>query len=150
MSNFGPIVTGLEDATRRSEVIHKRDLSIVRGELDALQAQVAALAKTANVTTTLAGAWTQYAAPYGPSFYYKENGVVHLGGLIQSGAVGAITTLPVGFRPAFEPIFEVACYQGVAEVRVNTAGVVSLAATYIAGAGPGTWLSLSGISFPAA
>lgn len=95
------------------------------------------------------GGWVDYGAPYGPAKYRKVlNDEVQLRGLIQSGVVGPICTLPVGYRPLYEPIITVACYFGNAEIRINTAGVVSVASVSgTASASAPTWTSLTGVRF---
>lgn len=94
------------------------------------------------------GGWVDYGAPYGPAKYRKiGNDMVQLRGLIQSGATGVICTLPVGYRPQYEPIISTACYFGNAEIRVNTSGQVSLASVTPAGAVGSTWTSLTGVTF---
>lgn len=98
-------------------------------------------------TLGFAGAWVDYAAPYGPAYYRKVGDIVYLRGLISTGAVGAICTLPVGFRPQYEPIVVVACFQGSAEIRISTAGVVSLASVTPVGANGTTWTTLTGVTF---
>jgi hypothetical protein len=106
----------------------------------------------------LVNSWTGYGAPYGPAYYRMVGDEVQLRGLIQSGssATAPICTLPVGYRPQYEPIFSGPCNGGVTEIRVSTGGVVSVpsffppAGTAIAGwpaSSPTSWMSLANVRF---
>ena len=101
------------------------------------------------VTGLYTAPWTDYAAPYGPAKYRKlYNDIVELRGLVQgSSPTGVILTLPVGYRPQYEPIITVACYFGNAEIRVNTSGQVSVAASWGTSVNPALWTSLTGVRF---
>jgi hypothetical protein len=120
---------------------------------DAAAALTAAIATaTADVpwirisTLGFTSGWVDYGAPYGPAYYRKKDGDVQLRGLISTGTAGVITTLPVGYRPQYEPIFAVDIQSGIAEVRVATSGTVSITAI------PGftlmsSWTSLANVTF---
>lgn len=93
----------------------------------------------------LQNGWANYQSGYNDAAFYKDRqGVVHLRGLVRSGAVGDTTvfTLPPGYRP---PNRELRCVQtnnnSVGRVDISADGrVIPLSAN----AG---WLSLDGISF---
>jgi hypothetical protein len=109
-------------------------------------AEVVSDASPPWIALTLTSPWTHYGAPYGPAWYRKVNDEVQLRGLVQNGAAGSvIASMPVGFRPQFEPIFIVSSGTGVGEIRVDTAGAVKynvlLAGTYA------NWLSLSQVRY---
>ena len=83
-------------------------------------------------------------------FRIDANGVVHLRGLVKSGSIGAIFTLPAGYRPTATWLFICASNSsatppGYARVDINTSGSVSLN-TYSANSNNG-WVSLDGITF---
>lgn len=99
------------------------------------------------ITPTLAGAWTNYGAPFGTPGYMKDAlGFVHLKGLVKSGAVGStIFTLPAGYRPAEQLIFAGLGDGAVVRVDVLANGVVQ----YGLGAATSTYTSLQNIYFKA-
>ena len=100
-----------------------------------------------NMTGYFASPWGHYGAPYGPAYFRKVQDEVQLRGLVQGGALGSvICNMPVGYRPQYEPIFIVSCGSGVVELRVNTAGAVSIPTAYAGGA-PGGWTSLSQVRY---
>lgn len=100
---------------------------------------------------TFQNSWTNYGSEWNTAGYYKDaNGVVHLRGLVKSGSIGAIFTLPSGYRPTATWLFICASNSsatppGYARVDVNNSGVVSLN-TYSANSNNG-WVSLDGITF---
>jgi hypothetical protein len=115
---------------------------------------------TAWTQLPLVNSWANYSAPYGPALYRKVGDEVQLRGLSQGGAAGtALCTMPVGYRPQYEPIFSCTCshptagWTGIVEVRVSTAGVVNITSSLLpqsgwpAAASPGTWVSLASIRF---
>ncbi len=95
--------------------------------------------------------WTRFSSTYAPASYTRTSaGVIGLRGLVKGGTIGggatsAACTLPVGFRPAQNLIFQVAGYQGgtsgAARIDVYTDGTVRVQS------GDATWVSLSGITF---
>lgn len=62
----------------------------------------AILVQAAWTAPTLLNSWANYGSPWNPSGYWKDSlGVVHLRGLVSTGATGSIIfVLPVGYRPA--------------------------------------------------
>ena len=117
----------------------------------ALPAQVAAAkSKPAEgpQPLLLADGWTDYGFDYaGASIHKDARGMVHLSGLIRSGDWPAlVANLPDGFRPAARVIAGGNVHISDARVDILPTGEV----LYIAGRQHWDWLSLSGISFPAA
>jgi hypothetical protein len=88
---------------------------------------------------------------YDPAFYKDALGIVHFRGVEKSTAAAnanALFTLPEGYRPAKTLIFVVSNSANVYfDIGVNAAGAVL---PWSAGAGNGTYYSLSQISFRAA
>lgn len=101
-----------------------------------------------------------------PAKYYKTaDGIVHLVGLIQrtGSPVGlTIFTLPVGYRPRagtskkyiFGQLFSGGNTVGMARIDVQTSGQVQFVGVHFAAGTPAfgdlNWVTISGISFPAA
>lgn len=101
-------------------------------------------------TPTYQNSWIDYDAgtTYGGLQYYKDSlGIVHLRGLIKSGTVTAgtaITTLPVGYRPGRQLIFEVTSNDVRGRIDVTPTGIIQT------GAGiSNLWVSLANITFRA-
>ena len=94
--------------------------------------------------------WADYGAPYGPAYYRLLGDMVQMRGLISGGtsATVPIATLPVGYRPQYEPIFTTSCNGGHTELRINTGGTLSIPSAYPAGCAPNSWTSLTGVTFP--
>jgi hypothetical protein len=95
---------------------------------------------------TFQNGWTNYGSPYAPAAYtITEDGWVHLRGLVRSGTPGAaVFTLPVGYRPPANEIFNMMSLEKVARIDVRADGYVG---GEFAGFPDPNWLSLSGISF---
>lgn len=97
---------------------------------------------------TLAGAWTNFGAPYQTARYRKVGGSVFVEGLVVPEA-GTIATLPVGYRPAADLVFAVAQGgPGISRVDITSAGAISLNGT-LAGAPSANYLSIT-LSFAVA
>lgn len=101
-------------------------------------------------TPPYSNSWTNYNTSFsGLGYRRTREGIVMLRGLIKSGSVAAIYTLPTGFRPnpgnTHAPVFTVAANLGTARVDVSAAGVISLA-IFVGGAN-NTYVSLDGIYF---
>lgn len=98
---------------------------------------------------TLTGGWANYGAPFRNASYRRINGSVELRGSIKSGGVGSgnpIGTLPAGFRPVGgDEQFLVGANAGIADLRVDTAGLIYIA-TYNASGNNGV-VSLSQLRF---
>lgn len=99
-------------------------------------------------TPTLQNSWVQYDTIFGTAQYYKDStGVVHLRGLLKNGTVTAGTslfTLPAGYRPVMQMLYEVTSNDARARLDVKTDGTVTT--------GPGVsnlWVSLANMSFRA-
>lgn len=117
-------------------------------------------------TPTLENAWANYGGAWANARFMRKNGVVYVQGLVALGADGTdILTLPAGFRPSADLIFSCdiysmsttsagstphthnAPYVGT-RVNVHADGTVSLPAVASFSLDT-TYLSLSGITFPA-
>lgn len=94
---------------------------------------------------TLAGAWVYYGAPFATPAVRKNGDYVQCKGLIKSGAVGTLFTLPVGYRPSFQQqlIANSSAFQ-VATIQVAASGVVTLISL---GGGTNAYLSLDHLIF---
>lgn len=97
---------------------------------------------------SLTGSWVTFGGGLrGPS-YRRRTGTVKLRGTVKSGGVGnanPIFTLPAGFRPSADEAFIVPANAGHADLRVDSAGRVYVAAFY--NGGNNAIVSLSGIDF---
>jgi hypothetical protein len=91
-------------------------------------------------------AWAFYGGGYNDPGYFRDQwGIVHLRGLIKSGALGSSAfSLPVGYRPTADSLF--ACVSNLAfgTLFVNAAGDV------IPFNGSNVSFSLEGVTFRAA
>jgi hypothetical protein len=87
--------------------------------------------------------WTKYGGGYEDPCYWKDAAsCVHLQGLLAGGTIGAAAfTLPPGYRPAGQLIFDVQSNSALGRVDVFLNGVVQVVA------GSAAWVNLSGISF---
>ena len=94
-------------------------------------------------TPTLTDGFVNWGGEYAPAGYFKDSlGVVHLRGLVRSGAA-FIFTLPAGYRPAFRSIFCTVAASSINRVDVLSDGRVALIS------GDSTFVSLEGITFQA-
>ena len=102
-------------------------------------------------TLPLDNGWTAYGSPYQSPIYRRQiDGTVQLSGLIAAGTttVGTtVATLPIGYRPASDHVFKTSAgaATAVADVYVRSSGAITIQNV----AGTVTWLSLSGVRFPA-
>lgn len=112
---------------------------------------MAAVGSSGWQSPTYAGAWADFNAGYQVGGFQLINGMVYLQGLVAGGAIGAIFTLPVGFRPLYPQIFtQIAdgpsgTQVGGARITVNTNGSVAL--TNYFGSGDNAFVTLTGIYF---
>ena len=92
---------------------------------------------------TFANGWTNYANSYSSGRYMKDaGGIVHLDGLLCGGSGPRIFTLPPGYRPDKNLIFDTATNPNAnGQATVYTDGAVHMFA------GDSGWFSLSGLSF---
>ena len=101
-----------------------------------------------KVYPTLLNGWVKYSENYESAFYYKDkSGVVHIGGMIKSGAVEDGTDLfelPEAYRPNKVEKFACVSYNSICSINIQRTGMVSLQV-----GGNKTWLSLGGIQFKA-
>jgi hypothetical protein len=98
---------------------------------------------------TLSNGWVNNAGGYDLARYYKDgSGIVHLDGVIKNGTYTAgttLTTLPVGYRPAYNKLFCCPYSGGMYVVQVLSTGVVSI---FVAPpTSPSVWIGLNGITF---
>ncbi len=103
-----------------------------------------------QITSIFVNGWIDYASPFGPP-RLRLVGLekVELRGLISGGTAipSIIGTIFAGYRPAYEVIVSTACAGGTCEIRVSTAGTITVQQVTTAGANPNSWLSLSGITY---
>lgn len=87
------------------------------------------------IPLTLINSWQNWGGAFQTARARKFNGAVHVQGSIKSGAQAAIhsNALPVGMRPAATLPFLGAANAGVAEIRVDNAGVINLSGYYAGG-----------------
>lgn len=99
-------------------------------------------------TPTLLNGWMNYDATYAPAGYWKDAmNIVHLSGMIKSGATAAETvifSLPVGYRPASSEKFFTVSLNAICTIDIYSNGNVVIRTGANAG-----WVSLSGITFRA-
>jgi len=103
------------------------------------------------VAPGLTNSWVNFgASPWPPAGYYRDaSGVVHLRGLIKSGASGAgAFTLPAGYRPAYYIQFPGFASAGAAQVTVDATGIVT-PANLTTGSSVTAFVSLDGVTFRA-
>jgi len=95
---------------------------------------------------SLLNGWLNYGASYNPAGYFKDkNGIVHLRGLVKSGATGvSIFNLPAGYRPQYREIHAtITNPNSIARIDVLASGEVQMVM------GSNAWISLDGITFRA-
>jgi hypothetical protein len=87
--------------------------------------------------------WAAYGSGYEVPSYWKDSAsVVHLQGLMTGGTIPAVAfTLPPGYRPLGQLIFDVQSNSALARVDVFPSGGVQPQS------GAAAWVNLSGISF---
>lgn len=96
--------------------------------------------------------WTNF----GPGFYetagfYKDPlGVVHLKGSVKNGSIGAIFTLPAGYRPARSQFFAVPAGNAFGDVLVRGLSEGAVAGRVHFNVGSTALVALDGITFRAA
>ena len=102
-----------------------------------------------RTAATLQNSWVNYGASYETASFWKDScGMVHLAGLIKSGATAAETVifqLPAGYRPRTSEKFFCVSLNAICVIDVYSTGNVAIKTGANAG-----WLSLSGISFRSA
>jgi type II secretory pathway pseudopilin PulG len=90
---------------------------------------------------SLENGWTDYSPPYAGAAYTKTSGgVIFLKGLVRSGS-GTVATLPAGYRPAMNIMFENSTNQTGGRVDIYPDGRVYMSV------GSNAWFSLDGIAF---
>lgn len=93
--------------------------------------------ETAWEPATLLNGWVDHSVPsFGVARYAKALGVVHIRGVVSSGTVGTVLTLPVGMRP--DGVLVKSSVQNGSFVRINieTTGNVDVEG------GLNTWVSI--------
>ena len=92
----------------------------------------------------LANGWTNYGAGYATAGYaLSADGVVVLRGLVNPGTTTVIGTLPAGYRPSKQLVFQSTAVDAPTRIDIDTAGNIVVAGSIAAG----TWRSLDGINF---
>ena len=130
------------------------NFAVLKAEVESLQARLDALeAPPAWTAVTFEANWADKGSGHETVAYWKDaHGFVHLKGLAQLEPPGAsdstIFTLPVGYRPSNHQVLP-AIEAGNTEVPV-TIGNDGRVHTTDATLAPPSWLSLAGMSFPAA
>lgn len=89
--------------------------------------------------------WTDYGSGFSTGAYRRDQcGYVHLKGLVKSGYLTVITTLPVGYRPVEVHLFGVEAGGVFGRVDVGANGTI----THIGGGtNPNSYLQLNGITW---
>jgi len=101
-----------------------------------------ALALEAPVTATLSGGWQPFGAPYAVPQYWRRGDTLYLGGMAALGTLNvAMFTLPEGYRPPAEHLFEQVGVNASVPISVKPDGSVTLIS------GATGWVSLDGINF---
>lgn len=91
----------------------------------------------------LGNSWVNYGAPHASVGYKRDvHGLVHIKGLIKSGTLNsAIFTLPEGYRPSEQLVFNVISNGAIGRLDVFVNGDVKLVN------GSNAWVSMDSISF---
>jgi len=109
-----------------------------------------ALSNTSTVAIPLNAPWEVYGVDYAPPRATLQGVLVTLSGLVREPTVlnqnGFIGTLPVGFRPAQQLIYNLRSDKGSRRVDIDQFGNVILRNDL--GQPAIAWISLSGVSFP--
>lgn len=100
---------------------------------------------TGWLTPTFQNAWVNFGSGWGVAAYRKRRGIVYLRGLVKTGTLAAIFTLPDGFQPNEQRIFTGFAGTGVARIDVTSAGLVSVIGYGYGGSN--SFVSLAGIAF---
>lgn len=160
--------TATERATKGSSIkklfsIFQRELGLKLGgiaEIEGFDVDMdSVFRKSVNITgkliqeerlsAALQNGWINYGAGYAQASYWKDKcGIVHLSGLIKSGATTAETvifTLPEGYRPLTHEKFFAVSLNAICVIDVYDDGNIAIKTGANAG-----WLSLSGINFRSA
>lgn len=102
---------------------------------------------------SLINSWVYFGSPYNTAAYYKDPfGVVHLRGLIKSGAVGSTAfVLPSGYRPPARflcgGIASQSSNQVSGRVDIDTSGNVIIQGSSSGSGAVYDWFSLDGVYF---
>lgn len=101
------------------------------------------------IVPTLGNSWVNHGGVYATAAYRKINGVVYLKGLIKNGTLAqTVFQLPVGYRPTAYMWFPVSVYDGTNYIA-RLCEIYDNGAILIHSGTALTYVSLSGISFPA-
>ena len=105
---------------------------------------VATFANAAETAVTFLNSWVDYGAPYSTASYWRDAfHVVHLKGLVKAGTCSAaIFTLPTGYQPPSQGIFNAYGASGAVRIDIDTSGNVIPSSNCNNG-----WVSLEGITF---
>lgn len=146
--NGGAVNTGFTNqATQTFTVTSATHKDVVVGQVKAINAAGSSGYGSSTVTIplwtsfTLQNSWVDYSPPYSSAAYTKTSaGVIVLKGMVRAGS-GNIATLPAGYRPALNVMFENSSNQTAGRVDVRTDGTVGVSI------GSTVWFSLDGIAF---
>ena len=85
--------------------------------------------------------------------FCRRNGIVYLKGLVKDGITSSTTviaTLPLGCRPERNSHFTTWSVNYPIYLRINAAGQLNIGGAIAGGVVNSAWVSLDGISYPAA
>lgn len=148
-SDFPASSPGRVASADGTSIVIAGDGSFTLGRISRTAAGAMAISGEGWTAPTLGTAWVNYggAAPnqHQDAGYRKLlNGTVEIRGMVKSGTVSTIFTLPVGFRPLKNETFIQLSNTGSARVEIFANGNVVV--TYLTG-GSNAFVSLAGIRF---
>jgi hypothetical protein len=98
------------------------------------------------ITPSLASGWANFGSGYQVAGYRKlANGDVELRGLIKSGTIYTVFTLPAGYAPIAHEIITAASNTGTCQILILTSGIITV--TQYSGGGSNADVSLTGVHF---
>ena len=98
------------------------------------------------ITPSLASGWANFGSGYQVAGYRKlANGDVELRGLIKSGTIYTVFTLPAGYAPIAHEIITAASGTGTCQILILTSGIITV--TQYSGGGSNSDVSLTGVHF---
>lgn len=83
------------------------------------------LSTSAWTAPTLGSSWVNFGAPYQVAQYRKLGDMVQIRGIVKSGTLAAIFTLPAGFRPPTDVLASAYANGGSINWTISSAGVVT-------------------------
>lgn len=158
---------GIGGAPTKTEALKVTGNTAIIGNLSIKgQLSVDNIQQEAWKSVTFANSWTNHSNGYNQAGYFKDSmGIVHLRGLIKSGAIGeAAFTLPEGYRPQHRELHVAATEPEKSSIVTNPLSQITkrIAVTATFGRididtngnvliwdGNNLWISLDGITFRA-